>query len=70
LLQPFTASALSAIAITYWYGATKPGILAALLPSLIGNCFFEHEINTGPAFFITLCFWSLRCYDLGYPSAK
>jgi hypothetical protein len=30
LPQPFTAFALSAIAITFWYGGTKPGILAAL----------------------------------------
>jgi hypothetical protein len=27
LPQPFTAFALSAIAITFWYGGTNPGIL-------------------------------------------
>ncbi len=31
LPQTFTAFALSAIAITFWHGGTKPGILAALL---------------------------------------
>src|SRR5258705_11997531 len=28
LPHPFTAFALSAIAITFWYGGTKPGIVA------------------------------------------
>ena len=46
LPQPFTAFALSAIAITFWYGGTKPGILAALLSSLARSYFFEPEINT------------------------
>jgi PAS domain S-box-containing protein len=35
LPQPFAAFALSAIAITFWYGGNKPGILAALLASII-----------------------------------
>jgi PAS domain S-box-containing protein len=46
LPQPFTAFALSAIAITFWYGGTKPGILAALLSSVVRTYFFEPEINT------------------------
>src|SRR5439155_18242355 len=46
LPQPFTAFALSAIAITSWYGGSKPGILAALFSSLIRTYFFEPEINT------------------------
>jgi PAS domain S-box-containing protein len=37
LPQPFTAFALSAIAITFWYGGTKPGILAAALASIVRN---------------------------------
>jgi PAS domain S-box-containing protein len=45
LPQPFTAFALSAIAITFWYGGTKPGILAALLSSLVRSYFFEPEIS-------------------------
>ncbi len=35
LPQPFTAFALSAIAISFWYGGTKPGILAAVLASFV-----------------------------------
>jgi PAS domain S-box-containing protein len=35
LPQPFAAFALSAIAITFWYGGTKPGVIAALLASII-----------------------------------
>src|SRR5579864_649806 len=35
LPQPFAAFALSAIAITFWYGGTKPGIVAALLALII-----------------------------------
>ncbi|PYX92492.1 MAG: hypothetical protein DMG71_17885, partial [Acidobacteria bacterium] len=35
LPQPFAAFALSAIAITFWYGGIKPGILAALLASIV-----------------------------------
>src|SRR5207249_8929782 len=35
LPQPFAAFALSAIAITFWYGGTKPVIVAAALASII-----------------------------------
>src|SRR5258708_4166374 len=45
LPQPFTAFALCAIAITFWYGGTIPGILAAVLSLSIRNYFFEPEIN-------------------------
>jgi PAS domain S-box-containing protein len=45
LPQPFTALALSAIAITFWYGGTNPGIFAALLSLLVRDYFFEPEIN-------------------------
>src|SRR3984957_11436308 len=46
LPQPFAAFALSAIAVTFWYGGTKPGILAAVLSMLIRSYFFAPEINT------------------------
>ena len=46
LPQPFTAFALSAIAITFWYGGTKPGILAALLSAIVRTYFFEPETDT------------------------
>jgi len=46
LPQTFIAFALSAIAITFWYGGTKPGILAAVLASVVRIYFFEPELNT------------------------
>jgi PAS domain S-box-containing protein len=45
LPQPFTAFALSAIAGTFWYGGTKPGILAALISWLVRDYFFEPEAS-------------------------
>jgi PAS domain S-box-containing protein len=45
LPQPFTAFALSAIASTFWYGGTKPGILAALISWPVHDYFFESEIS-------------------------
>jgi PAS domain S-box-containing protein len=42
----FTAFALSAIAITFWYGGTKPGIVAAVLSALVRSYLFDPEINT------------------------
>jgi PAS domain S-box-containing protein len=45
LPQPFTAFALCAIALTFWYGGTKPGILAALLSMLVRSYFFDPETN-------------------------
>src|ERR1700739_3447976 len=46
LPHPFTAFALSAIAITFWYGGAKPGIVAVLLSSLIRGFIFEGETST------------------------
>jgi PAS domain S-box-containing protein len=45
LPQPFTAFALTAIAITFWYGGSKPGILAALLSCFVRSYLFESEVN-------------------------
>jgi PAS domain S-box-containing protein len=45
LPHPFAAFALSAIAITFWYGGTKPGIVAVLLSSLIRGFIFEGETS-------------------------
>ena len=42
----FAAFALSAIAITFWYGGTKPGIVAVLLSSLIRGFIFEAETSS------------------------
>jgi PAS domain S-box-containing protein len=41
LPHPFAAFALSGIAITFWYGGTKPGIVAVLLSSLIRGFIVE-----------------------------
>src|SRR5215469_4424200 len=46
LPHPFAAFALSAIAITFWYGGTKPGIVAVLLSSLIRGFIFERETSS------------------------
>jgi PAS domain S-box-containing protein len=45
LPHAFAAFALSAIAITLWYGGTKPGIVAVLLSSLIRSFIFEGETS-------------------------
>jgi PAS domain S-box-containing protein len=45
LPQPFTAFALSAIASTFRYGGTKPGILSALISWLVRDHFFEPEVS-------------------------
>jgi PAS domain S-box-containing protein len=46
LPHPFAAFALSAIALTFWYGGTKPGIVAVLLSSLIRGFIFEDETSS------------------------
>ncbi|MGC2546618.1 MAG: PAS domain-containing protein, partial [Silvibacterium sp.] len=46
LPQPFAAFALSAIAITFWYAGTAPGILAAVLSSLVRDYSFEPHTST------------------------
>ncbi len=46
LPHPFAAFALSAIAITFWYGGTMPGIVAVLLASLIRGYIVEGETSS------------------------
>src|ERR1700692_2492181 len=46
LPHPFAAFALSAIAITFWYGGAEPGIVAVLLSSLIRGFIFERETSS------------------------
>ena len=41
----FTAFALSAIAATFWYGGTKPGILAVVLAALVRSYLFDPGIS-------------------------
>ena len=42
----FNAFALCAIAITFWYSGTKPGILAAVLSALVRSYVFDREIHS------------------------
>src|ERR1700761_8300351 len=46
LPHPFAAFALSAIAITFWYAGTKPGVVAVLLSSLIRGFISEGETSS------------------------
>lgn len=46
LPQPFAAFALSAIAITFWYGATSAGIVATVLSLFARNYFFDPGTST------------------------
>src|SRR5690348_17517966 len=46
LPQPFTSFAMSAIAITFWYGGAAPGILAAALSILIRTYLFQENIRS------------------------
>jgi K+-sensing histidine kinase KdpD len=45
LALAFNAFALSAIAVTFWYGGTKPGILAAVLSALVRSYVFDPDIS-------------------------
>ncbi len=46
LPQTFSAFALSAIAITFWYAGTAPGIVAAVMSSIIRSYLFEPNTST------------------------
>ena len=46
LPHPFAAFALSAIAATFWYAGTKPGIVAVLLSSLIRGFIVEDATSS------------------------
>jgi len=45
LPHTFAALALSSIAITFWYGGAKPGVVAVLLAIMIRSYMFEAEIS-------------------------
>src|SRR5438270_13518055 len=57
LPQPFAVFALSAIAITYWYGGIKPGILSTVLALIVRNS-YELAGRLGAA--------PLALYDLAF----
>lgn len=45
LPQPFTSFAMSAIAITFWYGGAGPGMVAAVLSIFIRTYLFQEDVN-------------------------
>lgn len=61
LPQPFTALALTAIAITFWYSGTGPGILATFISMLVRGFFSHPRSMVRLVLFMTWCFWSLPC---------
>jgi PAS domain S-box-containing protein len=54
--QTFGAFALSAIGITFWYAGTKPGILAALLSSVVRDFLFDPQTSTESRLLFDLVF--------------
>jgi len=54
--QTFGAFALSAIAVTFWYAGTKPGILAALLSSVVRDFLFDSQTSTESRLLFDLVF--------------
>jgi len=54
--QTFGAFALSAIAVTFWYAGTKPGILAALLASIVRDFLFDPQTSTESRLLFDLVF--------------
>src|SRR5260370_31434710 len=57
LPQPFTAFALSAIAITFWYGGIGARIFAAVLASILPPFFFQNAAEAGFPLFFYLFFF-------------
>ncbi len=45
LPQPFTAFALCAIALTFWFGGNRPGVLATLFSVIVRTFLFEPEVH-------------------------
>jgi PAS domain S-box-containing protein len=56
LPQPFSAFALSASAITFWYAGTAPGIFAAVPSSLVRDYLFDPNTNTESRLLFDLVF--------------
>jgi PAS domain-containing protein len=54
--QTLGAFALSAIAVTFWYAGTKPGILAALLSSVVRDFLFDPQTTTQSCLLFDLVF--------------
>jgi PAS domain S-box-containing protein len=56
LPQPFGAFALSAIALTFWYAGTSPGLFAAVLSSIVRDYLFESNTSTESRLLFDLVF--------------
>lgn len=56
LPQTFGAFAISAIAITFWYAGTAPGVLAAVLASIVRDYLFEPNTSTETRLLFDLVF--------------
>ncbi len=56
LPQTFGAFALSAIAVTFWYAGTKPGILAVVLSSIVRDFLFDLHTSTESRLLFDLVF--------------
>jgi len=56
LPQPFATFAVSAIALTFWYAGTGPGILAALLSSVDRDFLFEPQTSAESRLLFDLVF--------------
>jgi PAS domain S-box-containing protein len=57
LPQPFAAFALSAIGVTFWYAGTGPGIISAVLSTLVRGYFFEADTSTESRLLYNLVFF-------------
>jgi PAS domain S-box-containing protein len=56
LPQPFSAFALSAIALTFWYAGTAPGVFAAVLSSIVRGYLFEPNTSAESRLLFDLAF--------------
>jgi PAS domain S-box-containing protein len=56
LPQAFGLFAVSAIAITFWYAGTAPGVFAAILSSIVRDYYFEPQIGTESRLLFDLVF--------------
>ena len=66
----FNAFALSAIAITFWYGGTPPGIFAAVLSALVRSYVFDPEINNASRVLYDLVFLVFALLMTGVTRAR
>jgi PAS domain S-box-containing protein len=56
LPQAFGLFAVSAIAVTFWYAGTAPGVFAAVLSSVVRDYFFDPRTNTESRLLFDLVF--------------